>query len=82
MDVPGFVGEAYQRWPRGLGFYYAGASAQAFRALSFDGGPGIVHALKRAQRADGSWINPEALVKEDDPFIATPLAIRALILSP
>jgi len=29
MNVPGFKGEAYQRWPRGLAFYYAAASAQA-----------------------------------------------------
>jgi hypothetical protein len=81
MEVPGFSGEAYQRWPRGLGFYYAGASAQAFRALAFDGGSGVAEALRRTQRADGSWANSENLVKEDDPLIATPLAIRALILS-
>ncbi len=81
MEVPGFVGEAYRRWPRGLGFYYAGASAQVFRALAFNGGTGVAAALSRSQRADGSWVNSENLVKEDDPLIATPLAIRALILS-
>ena len=32
MDVPGFAGEAYQRWPRGLAFYYAASSTRAFRA--------------------------------------------------
>jgi len=75
MNVPGFVGEAYQRWPRGLAFYYAAASAQAFRALT---GGSVIGELERTQRADGSWSNPENLVKEDDPFIATPFAIRAL----
>jgi hypothetical protein len=28
MNVPGFVGQAYQRWPRGLAFYYSAASTQ------------------------------------------------------
>jgi hypothetical protein len=34
--------------------------------------------LKRTQRHDGSWANPENLVKEDDPLIATAFAVRAL----
>ena len=38
MAVPGFVGEAYQRWPKGLAFYYSAASAQAFRQLHVDAG--------------------------------------------
>jgi hypothetical protein len=81
MDVPGFVGDAYQRWPKGLGFYYAAASMQAFRALGADHltGAGVIETLKHTQKADGSWANPENLVKEDDPYIATPLAIRAMI---
>lgn len=33
MAVPGFVGDAYQRWPRGLAFYYASSAAVALRAL-------------------------------------------------
>jgi squalene-hopene/tetraprenyl-beta-curcumene cyclase len=78
MDVPGFVGKAYQRWPRGLAFYYAAASTEAFRALQAAAGRDVAEKLKRTQRADGSWVNPENLVKEDDPLIATPFAIRAL----
>jgi hypothetical protein len=78
MNVPGFKGEAYQRWPRGLAFYYAAASTQAFRALQADPGTGVSEDLKRTQRQDGSWANPENLVKEDDPLIATAFAIRAL----
>jgi hypothetical protein len=80
MTVPGFVGEAYQRWPRGLAFYYSSASTQAFRALRMNVGSGVMDALKRTQRPDGSWVNPENLVKEDDPLIATAFAIRALAL--
>jgi len=79
MAVPGFVGEAYQRWPQGLAFYYASASARAFRALHVDSGNGVAEGLLRSQRRDGSWANPENLVKEDDPLIATPFAVRALV---
>ncbi len=78
MDVPGFVGQAYQRWPHGLAFYYASASTQAFRALHVEAGSRVADSLKRTQRTDGSWSNPENLVKEDDPLIATAFAIRAL----
>jgi hypothetical protein len=79
MTVPGFVGEAYQRWPHGLMFYYVAAGAEAFHALHIDGGTTVAEGLRRTQRPDGSWANPENLVKEDDPLIATPFAIRALI---
>src|SRR5688572_4049615 len=65
MDVPGFTGDAYQRWPRGLAFYYSCASMQAFSALHIDPGPAVIDALERTQRRDGSWSNPENLVKED-----------------
>jgi hypothetical protein len=78
MQVPGFTGDAYQRWPRGLAFYYSSASTQAFRALNTVAGPGIAASLARTQRADGSWANSENLVKEDDPLIATAFAVRAL----
>jgi hypothetical protein len=78
MQVPGFTGDAYQRWRRGLAFYYSSASTQAFRALNTDAGPGIAASLARTQRADGSWANSENLVKEDDPLIATAFAVRAL----
>jgi squalene-hopene/tetraprenyl-beta-curcumene cyclase len=79
MAVPGFIGEAFQRWPHGLAFYYAAASSQAFRALSVPVGPAVAQALERSQKSDGSWANPENLVKEDDPFIATAFAVRALV---
>ena len=78
MKVPGFVGAAYQRWPQGLMFYYSCAGTEAFRSLHADAGSGIVDALKRMQRSDGSWANTENLVKEDDPLIATGFAVCAL----
>lgn len=78
MAVPGFLGEAYQRWPKGLAFYYAAASTAALRALASPVGSGVANALIKLQRPDGSWSNPENLVKEDDPLIATAFAVRAL----
>ncbi len=78
MAVPGFIGESYQRWPKGLAFYYAAASTQAFRALKVPVTPAVADELERIQRPDGSWANPENLVKEDDPLIATAFAVRAL----
>jgi hypothetical protein len=50
-----------------------------FEALKLKAGTGVVDGLLRTQRSDGSWANPENLVKEDDPLIATPFAIRALV---
>ena len=78
MSVPGFEGPAYDRWPRGLAFYYAAASTAAFRALGSDPGSAMIQELEQTQRADGSWSNQENLVKEDDPLIATPFAVHTL----
>ena len=78
MAVPGFVGQAYQRWPKGLAFYYAASATEAFHAMGDVGDTAIANLLKRTQRRDGSWVNPENLVKEDDPLIATAFAVRAL----
>jgi hypothetical protein len=39
----------------------------------------VTQGLLKTQRADGSWINPENPAHEDDPLIATPFAIRALV---
>jgi hypothetical protein len=79
MEVPGFTGTAYQRWPQGLFFYYSSSIAQAFRSLRMEAGSGISEGLRRTQRPDGSWTNLENLVKEDDPLIATGFAVRALV---
>jgi hypothetical protein len=79
MAVPGFIGPAYQRWPKGLAFYYAAAATEAFHALGTLMDTSVADSLKRTQRRDGSWANPENLVKEDDPLIATAFAVRASV---
>jgi len=67
--VPGFEGTARETWSEGLRFYYAGAISSAMPELSV---------LLPLQRADGSWANPNNIVKEDDPLIATAFALRAI----
>jgi hypothetical protein len=47
--------------------------------LKVEAGSGVAEGLRRTQHADGSWVNAENLVKEDDPLIATPFAVRALV---
>ena len=70
--VPGFVTPARQRWAQGLRFYYAAAVAAAAPELT-------VAPLIGAPRSDGSFANPEPIVKEDDPLIATAFALRAAL---
>lgn len=78
--VPGFD-EGTAKWQGGMLYYYLAASAQAFRAAK-SGPPGwkdgMVRALIGRQREDGSFRNASFLMKEDDPLIATTLALLAL----
>jgi hypothetical protein len=71
--IPGFTGEAYERWHQGLAYYYAASLGELHRNHGF--ARLKVH-LPGARRADGSYTNPENLVKEDDPLIATPFQVR------
>ena len=72
-----------------LDFYYAASLARTLRLASVDDDRTLGHGrwvkvlaeqLIRRQRADGSWSNPAVDVREDDPLIATPLALRALTI--
>lgn len=76
--APGFEGDAYRRWPQGLRFYYAAGSAEAFRRLGMAADEDQRKLLLMERRDDGSWRNPEPLVKEDDPLIATAFALSSL----
>lgn len=46
-----------------------------------DWGADLAAELCARQRPDGSWSNPHTLLKEDDPLVATPLAVAALTLA-
>lgn len=57
-------------WAEALRFYFAYARSKVR--------PGSAAGLARLQRGDGSWANPAGLMKEDDPLIATGLALIAV----
>lgn len=79
--VPGFD-ESTAKWREGMLYYYLAASAQAFKQAK-KGPKGwqdeMVRSLIARQREDGSFKNASFLMKEDDPLIATTLALLALI---
>jgi squalene-hopene/tetraprenyl-beta-curcumene cyclase len=77
--APGFVDQAHARWTGGLRFYYAAASAEAGRRMGVVQDAELVADLMKTQRADGLWVNADSLVKEDDPLIAAPFALAALL---
>jgi squalene-hopene/tetraprenyl-beta-curcumene cyclase len=68
--VPGFRTKPRELWGAGLRFYYADAISRAV--------PGLPVQLP-AQSGDGSYRNPNNMVKEDDPLIATAFAVRVLV---
>ena len=83
--VPGFSEEEHDRWALSMIFYYRAAAARAFAAAGVDEAPAgtdwrrdLVQRLGLEQRKDGSFRNHGTMMKEDDPFIATALAVRAL----
>jgi squalene-hopene/tetraprenyl-beta-curcumene cyclase len=71
-------------------YYYAWSLAHGFRALGgrMQEGNGantawaelLARALIGRQRGDGTWVNRFTASKEDDPLVATPLALGALAL--
>ena len=68
--TPGFENCSDKRWIQGLYYYYAAAYPFPDAALDDH--------LLQTQNRDGSWRNPQPLVKEDDPLIATSFALTAL----
>jgi hypothetical protein len=72
-----------------LDFYYAASVARAFQLAPMGNdqalGRGewamrLANRLLSRQRIDGSWSNPAVDVREDDPLVATPFALRTLQL--
>jgi squalene-hopene/tetraprenyl-beta-curcumene cyclase len=64
-------------------YYYVSSLAQALGAAGVDEmttpwPEALAEELLRRQRPDGSWVNDAFEVREDDPLVATPLAIGAL----
>ena len=84
--VAGFDEKRADGWGKAMVHYYRATSAQAFRVLGVDEAPAghdwradLAAALAAEQRADGSFLNTNILMKEDDPLIATTPAVRGLV---
>ncbi len=81
--VAGFAKDQKSSWPRALQFYHLQSLA---RSTSFCTDPRWAEKMKSelasviglAQRDDGRFQNDTALMREDDPLIATSFAILAL----
>jgi squalene-hopene/tetraprenyl-beta-curcumene cyclase len=67
--APGFDGTARESWGSGLRFYYASVISKTALGLPVTLPP---------QDEDGSFRNPNKMVKEDDPLIATTFAVQVL----
>jgi hypothetical protein len=71
-----------------LTYYYCSSVARAFQAAGVKSLPRptesmgwaeqLAEALLKRQRPDGSWANAAVEVREDDPIVATSLAVEAL----
>jgi hypothetical protein len=83
--VPGFPPDQEDEWALSMVFYYRAAAARALAWLEVRYAPAgrnwrgrLAAALAKEQARDGSFRNRGTLMKEDDPLIATSLAIKAL----
>ena len=81
--VPGFEDcEPTLGWKEGLRFYYYQALARSLRRLpkktARDRRGALIDVLVELQQTDGRWQNASARMREDDPLIATLLALLAL----
>ena len=83
-DVPGFPkGEFQSTWPQAIKFYYVQSLAQVVKASndaswSAKIGGELQIMIESLQKPDGRFENETALMREDDPIIATSFAVIAL----
>lgn len=81
---PGRYAEAHEPQRNAVFYYYVASLVQTYSVCSkwlpdVDAQRGAIAAsLAERQHADGSWHNPLSLVREDEPLVATPLAVLAL----
>ncbi|MCA9246810.1 MAG: terpene cyclase/mutase family protein [Planctomycetales bacterium] len=69
-------------WGEAIHFYHYAVRAQAYAALDFAGQwrEDMAVLLQQEQRTDGSFVNTASpLMKEDDPLVATTLALQAFV---
>ncbi len=73
-DLPHFL-DMPEKWGRSMVYYQAFAEAKVHPNRT------IAEMLLALQQKDGSWVNTSPLMKEDEPLIATGLALVAISLS-
>ena len=81
--VPGFEGLPPEAgWQRGLRYYYFASLSRVLplfpRSEIAPRREALVKQLLTLQAKDGSWVNESDRMRENDPLIATPLAVTAL----
>ena len=83
--VPGFdASKSQQHWQRSLQFYYCQSFGSALKLTDQNSKwtqgqrKALVEFIVGRQSPNGSFVNPSALMREDDPVIATCFAIVAL----
>ncbi|MBS2039286.1 hypothetical protein JST97_30155 [bacterium] len=84
---PGDFPKERRRWCDGLLYYWGWSASQALRKSTPPGDPRgplwaieLADSVLRRQKSDGTWSNKEALLLEDDPLVATFMAIGTLAL--
>lgn len=82
---PGEFPEDRRRWQEGLLYYWGWSASLALLQSAPAGEPRpplwatqLADSILRRQKPDGTWSNPEALLLEDDPLVATFMAIGTL----
>lgn len=84
VDIPGLPTDDDGRlWNAGMRFYHAEALSGALPHFStpqllLERQTALARALVGDQRGDGSWRSASSRMREDDPLIATALAVAAL----
>ena len=78
--TPGFPADQEPPLERALRFYWYAAAARALAVAGVEGAwrEQLTAKLLALQHADGAWVGASDWMKEDDPLVATPLALLAL----
>jgi hypothetical protein len=77
---PGLEGGPMAPFAPAMVHYYRAGAAEVFADLGGPAGwrPALIAAILADQHEDGAWRNESPLQKEDDPLVATALAVLAL----
>ncbi len=75
------AGYYYWTWTAAHALHHLGARELATTRGPVAWAPALAHALLARQAADGTWRNPATELREDDPVVATSLAMAALTVA-